>query len=123
MCTLGGPPVAFALTGAKADGRTTLIEIFETAPGLVSERPNQTLIADITTWDAASNKSCPSQDSPCCVRPAGVWAARAGSALFRPLRHVIESINQIFKGQLDLGRHGGHTSGGCWYGCSSVFWH
>jgi hypothetical protein len=37
---------------------------------------------------------------------------RAGAAFFRPLRQVIESINQTFKGQLDLERHGGRTPGG-----------
>jgi hypothetical protein len=37
---------------------------------------------------------------------------RAGAHLFRPLRQVIESINQTFKGQLDLERHGGKTSAG-----------
>ncbi|MGO9781607.1 MAG: IS982 family transposase, partial [Streptosporangiaceae bacterium] len=31
---------------------------------------------------------------------------------FKPLRQVIESINQTFKGQLDLERHGGHTPAG-----------
>ncbi len=34
---------------------------------------------------------------------------RAGAGLFRPLRQLIESVNQTFKGQLDLERHGGHT--------------
>jgi hypothetical protein len=43
---------------------------------------------------------------------------RAGARLFRPLRQLIESVNQTFKGQLDLERHGGHTpigsrSGSC----------
>lgn len=37
---------------------------------------------------------------------------RAGSHLFKPLRQVIESINQTFKGQLDLERHGGRTPAG-----------
>ena len=37
---------------------------------------------------------------------------RAGAHLFRPLRQVIESINDTFKGQLDLERHGGHTPAG-----------
>ena len=36
-------------------------------------------------------------------------AERAGADLFRPLRQLIESVNQTFKGQLDLERHGGHT--------------
>jgi hypothetical protein len=32
--------------------------------------------------------------------------------LFKPLRQVIESINQTFKAQLDLERHGGRTLAG-----------
>lgn len=38
--------------------------------------------------------------------------SRAGAHLFKPLRQVIESVNQTFKAQLDLERHGGHTPGG-----------
>ena len=37
---------------------------------------------------------------------------RAGARLFKPLRQTIESINETFKGQLDLERHGGHTPAG-----------
>jgi hypothetical protein len=37
---------------------------------------------------------------------------RAGAGLFKPLRQLIESVNQTFKGQLDLERHGGRTSVG-----------
>jgi hypothetical protein len=37
--------------------------------------------------------------------------ARAGARFFRPLRQVIESVNDTFKGQLDLEQHGGHTPG------------
>ena len=36
----------------------------------------------------------------------------AASRFFRPLRQVIESVNDTFKGQLDLERHGGHTPEG-----------
>jgi hypothetical protein len=32
---------------------------------------------------------------------------RPGTRFFKPLRQVIESINDTFKGQLDLERHGG----------------
>jgi hypothetical protein len=35
-----------------------------------------------------------------------------GAQLFKPLRQLIESINDTFKGQLDLERHGGRTPGG-----------
>ena len=34
---------------------------------------------------------------------------RAGAGLFKPLRQIIESVNDTFKGQLDLEQHGGHT--------------
>src|SRR5262249_62074913 len=37
---------------------------------------------------------------------------RAGSKFFKPLRQVIESVNQTFKAQLDLERHGGRTIAG-----------
>lgn len=47
LCTLGGLPIAFALTGAKADERETLLDIFATEPALVTDRPpGQTLIGD-----------------------------------------------------------------------------
>ena len=50
VCTLGGLPIAFALTRAKADERETLLDIFATEPEpeLVSSRPGQTLIGDKT---------------------------------------------------------------------------
>jgi hypothetical protein len=37
---------------------------------------------------------------------------RAGARFFKPLRQTIESINDTFKGQLDLEQHGGHTIAG-----------
>ena len=37
---------------------------------------------------------------------------RPGARFFKPLRQIIESVNDTFKGQLDLERHGGHTPGG-----------
>jgi hypothetical protein len=47
------------------------------------------------------------------LRPARKGESeRAGAHLFKPLRQVIESINETFKGQLDLERHHGRTPGG-----------
>jgi hypothetical protein len=46
VCTLGGLPIAFALTGAKADERETLPGIFAIEPELISSRPGQTLTGD-----------------------------------------------------------------------------
>ena len=112
VCTLSGLPIAFALTGAKADERTTLMEIFETDPDLVSQRPNQTLIADKNYFGRDFEQEL-SQAGLRLLRPARKGEPpRAGSALFRPLRQMIESVNQTFKGQLDLERHGGRTPQG-----------
>jgi len=46
IATLGGLPIAFALTGAKADERQTLLGILAADPALAATRPGQTLIAD-----------------------------------------------------------------------------
>jgi hypothetical protein len=46
VCTLGGLPVGFALSGAKADERDTLLGILAGDPALAGQRPGQTLIAD-----------------------------------------------------------------------------
>ncbi|WP_370673321.1 transposase [Streptomyces sp. DvalAA-14] len=46
VCTLHGLPVAFALTGAKADERETLLAMFEVESELLADRPGQTLIGD-----------------------------------------------------------------------------
>ena len=38
----------------------------------------------------------------------------------KPLRQIIESVNDTFKGQLDLERHGGHTPAGVLTACCSA---
>ncbi|AOT61551.1 hypothetical protein A4G23_04439 [Streptomyces rubrolavendulae] len=43
---LQGLPVAFALTGAKADEGETLLDLLAAEPHLISTRPGQTLIGD-----------------------------------------------------------------------------
>jgi hypothetical protein len=112
VATLGGLPVGFALTGAKADERQTLLEIFHTDPTLTADRPGQTLIGD-KNYFGAEFEALLAQAGLRLLRPARKGELeRAGSALFKPLRQTIESINQTFKGQLDLERHGGHTPNG-----------
>ena len=112
VCTLGGLPIAFALTGAKADERETLLGIFATEPELLSSRPGQTLIGDKNYFGREFEAQLADMHIE-LLRPARKGEAeRAGSQLFKPLRQVIESINTTFKGQLDLERHHGRTPGG-----------
>jgi hypothetical protein len=42
VCTPGGLPILFALTGAKADERETLRDMLDTAPDVQAARPGQT---------------------------------------------------------------------------------
>jgi hypothetical protein len=113
LCTLGGLPIAFALTGAKADERETLLDIFTTEPTLVTDRPpGQTLIGDKNYFGREFESQLADLNIE-LLRPARKGEAeRARSQLFKPLRQVIESINETLKGQLDLERHCGRTPTG-----------
>jgi hypothetical protein len=115
LCTLHGLPVGFAVTGAKADERQTLLGIFDTDPTLTgADRDGQILIADRNYYGREFEATLADAGVD-LLRPARKGEApRAGSAFFKPLRQVIESINDTFKGQLDLERHGGRTSAGVW---------
>jgi Transposase DDE domain len=112
VATLGGLPIAFALTGAKADERQTLLSILDADPTLAATRPGQTLIADRQYYGTSFETALAGQDLH-LLRPARKGEReRPGAHLFKPLRQTIESINQTFKAQLDLERHGGHTPAG-----------
>jgi hypothetical protein len=111
LCTLGGLPVGAALTGAKADERLVLLDIL-TDPTLAGHRPGQTLIAD-KNYFGRDFEATLAQSGLHLLRPARKGEPeRPGARFFKPLRQVIESINDTFKGQLDLEAHGGHTPTG-----------
>jgi hypothetical protein len=112
VATAHGLPVAFALTGAKADERQTLLDLLGADPDLVAARPGQRLIAD---------KHYYGRDFETDLNAAGLRLmrpARKGETpstdqrFFKPLRQTIESIFDTLKGQLDLERHGGRTPTG-----------
>lgn len=112
VCTLPGLPVAFSLTGAKADERETLLDLLAAEPELVTARPGQTLIGDKNYFGRGFEHELAEQDIR-LLRPARKGEPeRPGAPLFRPLRQVIESVNETFKGQLDLEQHRGRTPGG-----------
>ncbi|MGH3487776.1 MAG: IS982 family transposase, partial [Actinopolymorphaceae bacterium] len=77
-----------------------------------ADRPSQTLIAD-KNYYGAQFESTLADSGLRLLRPARKGEPeRPGAGLFKPLRQIIESINQTFKAQLDLERHGGHTPTG-----------
>jgi hypothetical protein len=98
------------LTGAKADERHTLLAILDADAELVAARPGQTLIGDKNYKGFEAELA---DQGIRLLRPARKGEPpRAGAGLFKPLRQVIESINQTLKSQLDLERHGGRTTAG-----------
>jgi hypothetical protein len=112
VCTLHGLPVAFALAGAKADERQVLLDLLAVEPQLAATRPGQVLLADKNYYGAEFERILGAEGVR-LLRPARKGEPqRPGAALFRPLRQLIESANDTFKGQLDLERHGGRTPGG-----------
>jgi hypothetical protein len=112
VATLGGLPIGFALAGAKADERQVLLGIFEASPELVTARPGQILIGD-KNYYGKDFEAALAGAGLTLLRPARKGEPeRAGARFFKPLRQVIESVNQTFKAQLDLERHGGRTHAG-----------
>jgi hypothetical protein len=112
--TLHGLPIGFAVTGVKADERQALLGILDADPELTTARAGQLVIADKNYYGREFEATLTDAGVD-LLRPARTGESPpAGTALFKPLRQVIESINQTFKGQLDLERHGGHTPAGVW---------
>lgn len=72
VCTLQGLPIAFALTGVKADERETLLDLLAAECELLRERPDRLSSATRTTSAVVSNANCPSMESSCCGLPAQV---------------------------------------------------
>lgn len=112
VATLHGLPIAFALTGAKADERQTLLDILGADPDLVLARRGQTLIADKHYYGHDFEATLAGAELR-LLRPARKGEPeRDDQRFFKPLRQAIESIFDTGKGQLDLERHGGHTPAG-----------
>jgi hypothetical protein len=109
VCTLHGLPVAFALANPKTDEREVLVELLDVEPGLLAERPGLVILVDKGYRDAQTEAILAAQGVR-VLRPAYKGEApRPGQTLFKPLRQLIESVNDTLKGQLDLERHGGRT--------------
>jgi hypothetical protein len=110
VCTPAGLPVTFALANAKADEREVARDLFEREPGLL--RPGQVILAD-KGYASREFETFLTERGATLVRPTkSSEAPRPGARFLKPLRQLIESINDTLKGQLDLEAHGGRTQGG-----------
>ena len=109
VATPSGLPIAYALAPATADERDTALGMI--AHGRLA-RPGQTLIAD-KGYRRASFEKTLNQAGMTLIRPATkTQAARPGRRFLRSCHQIIESVNNTFKTQLDLERHGRRTRAG-----------
>jgi hypothetical protein len=98
-------------SGAKADERQVLIDMLHADPSLTN-RPKQIMIGDKNYFGAQFEAALPEANIE-LLRPARKGETeRPGAQFFKPLRQIIESINDTLKGQLDLEQHGGRTPAG-----------
>ena len=110
LCTPAGMPVSFALTGATADERTVLLGMLESMPARVGA--GQVILADKNYFGKLFERDL-AEGGIVLVRPTRQGERRRpGREFLKPLRQVIESINDTLKGQLDLEAHGGRTIAG-----------
>lgn len=114
VCTLHGLPLGWAITGAKADERETLNTILAGTPALAEAigvgRPM--IIGDKNYYGREFETGLATAGIT-LLRPTRKGEKpRPGSQFFKPLRQIIESINDTLKGQLDLESHGGRTIAG-----------
>ena len=112
VCTPQGLPVAFALANAKDDEREVLRDLLESEASLLGQRPGQVILAD-KGYRSAELEAFLADHHATLIRPAMAGEPpRPGGRFLKPLRQIIESVNDTLKGQLDLERHGGRTWGG-----------
>lgn len=111
VCTLHGLPIAWALTGAKADEREVLTALLATTD-LQHRAAIQLLIADKNYYGKAFEADLDHAGIDLLRKARKGEKPRPGGEFFKPLRQVVESVFDTFKGQLDLERHHGKTPTG-----------
>ncbi len=112
ICTPAGLPVTWALAHPKLDERQVLMAILDHDPTVLADRPGLLIIAD---------KGYVSRELDAYLTERGVRLLRPNyrnrtphptQHLLKPVRQLIESVNDTLKGQLDLELHGGRTIDG-----------
>jgi Transposase DDE domain len=112
ICTPAGLPITWALADPKLDERQVLMAILDHDPTLTADRPRLTIIADKGYVSAELDRYL-AERGVGLLRPSyRNRAPRPGEHLLKPIRQLIESVNDTLKGQLDLELHGGRSIDG-----------
>ena len=118
IATVHGIPIAWALTGAKADERQVLDTMLERIPPDLAARitaslQRQALMADKGYYGTAFESDLTDIGID-LIRPTrkNDKTPRPGRQFLKPLRQIVESIFDTLKDQLDLERHAARTTAG-----------
>ena len=112
VCTPAGLPVTWALADPKLDERQVLMAVLEHDPTLTADRPGLVIIAD-KGYVSAELDAFLADRAVRLLRPSyRNRIPRPGEQLLKPIRQLIESVNDTLKGQLDLELHGGRSIDG-----------
>ena len=112
LCTPGGLPIAWALANPKTDERHVLADMLSQDPDLLATHPGQTIIGD-KGYVSKHLDAFMTTHGLTLLRPTyRNIKPRPGEHLLKPIRQLIESVNDTLKGQLDLERHGARTPAG-----------
>ncbi|MFD8547359.1 IS982 family transposase [Streptomyces sp. NPDC059649] len=112
ICTPGGLPIAWALANPKTDEREVLADMLLNDADLLTSHPGQTVIGD-KGYVSRHLDAFMADHGLSVLRPSyRNRKPRPGEHLLKPIRQLIESVNDTLKGQLDLERHGARTPAG-----------
>jgi Transposase DDE domain len=109
VCTPAGLPITWALATPAIDERQVLTSVLDDDPDLLAERPGLLIIADKGYVSAELDRWL-AERGVRLLRPSyRNRTPRPGEPLLKPIRQLIESVNDTLKGQLDLELHGGRS--------------
>jgi hypothetical protein len=110
--TPAGLPITRALATPKLDERQVLMAILEHDPAVLHDRPGLLIIAD-KGYVSRELDAFPADRGVRLLRPSyRNRTPHPAQHLLKPVRQLIESVNDTLKGQLDLELHGGRTIDG-----------
>jgi hypothetical protein len=117
VATPGGLPVAFALTGAKADERQVLLAILDADPALTVTRPCQILITPLRQVIESVNETFNASITHCAFFSSGVLERSSLGGFYLDTQAAAASAADVHGGEfaaLDLVQNGlpGDAEGG-----------
>ena len=109
VCAPSGMPFLWALADPKIGEREVLAAMLEVEADLVAGRQGLLLITDKGFASKPFEQSL-SEQGLTLLRPSRKKEVlRPGEPMLKKVRQLVESVNDTFKGQLDLEQHGGRT--------------